>query len=185
MTSKDARVPLPNSESITADAPDLFDSLAVDDLHVARAMGNSPPLLSALLDYLDALYAEVPAELREVAILATARAVDSRYEWHQHVSEARAAGVSPTTIRAIGADDRTALDAETRALVDYVHAQCEGSVTDEVAAGARHSLGTEQFVAISLLVGHYAGTAQFIDAMGVTVESSFVGWVPAAENFQT
>jgi alkylhydroperoxidase family enzyme len=175
------RVPLPDSSTVVEAAPALFDSLAVDDLHVARAMGNNPPVFAGLLEYLDVLYAALAPRTREIAILAAARALDARYEWHQHVAEARETGLSLATIRAIGRDDRDALDDDAAALVAYVQAYCDRAVTDGVHERATDYFGTDELVAIALLVGHYVGTCLFIDAMGVTPETAFVGWEPTEE----
>ncbi|WP_324758797.1 carboxymuconolactone decarboxylase family protein [Haloarcula montana] len=174
----DARVPLPDSSTVVEAAPALFDSLAIDDLHVARAMGNNPQVFAGLLEYLDVLYAALPPRTRELAILAAARALGDRYEWHQHVFEAREAGLSLATIRTIGRGGTDGLADDAAALVTYVRAYCDRAVTDEAHERARTHFEPDELVAIALLVSHYVGTGLFIDAMRVTPETTFVGWEP-------
>ena len=173
------RVPLPDADEIVAAAPHLFDDLDLDDLNAARAMGNAPGALAGLFEYMDGLYASLPVELRELAILTTARLQDSRYEWHQHVAVAHDAGVSAATIRAIGERRWGDLTGSTAAVCDFVRAQCAGGVTDDHVAAVRDHYTTEETVALSMLVGHYTGVAQFVDSMALPLEDdTFVGWSP-------
>ncbi|WP_284009914.1 carboxymuconolactone decarboxylase family protein [Haloarcula pelagica] len=183
-TAPDTRVPLPDSSAVVEAAPELFDSLAIDDLHVARAMGNDPTVFAGLLEYLDVLYAALPERTRELAILAAARALDDRYEWHQHVFEAREAGLSLATIRAIGRDETDPLADDATALVAYVRAYCDRAVTDTIHERATAHYEPAELVAIALLVSHYVGTGLFIDAMGVTPETAFVGWEPTERDLE-
>ena len=159
-----SRVPLPDASEIVEAAPQLFESLAVDDLYAARAM--------------DGLYASLPIELREFAILATARYYDAEYEWHHHVGVAREAGVDPATIRAIGGRNFEKLSEPTRVVVKGVRAQCAGRFTDDHYDALAGHYSTEDIVALSMLVGHYTGVGQFIAAMDLPLESEFVGWLP-------
>lgn len=127
---------------------------------------------------MNGLYASLPIELRELAILTTARYYDSEYEWHQHVDVAREAGVDLETIRAIGGRNWDDLETSTRAVVEAVQAQCAGRFTDDHHDALVDQYVTEEIVALSLLVGHYTGVAQFVEAMELPLESEFVGWVP-------
>ncbi|TQQ79284.1 carboxymuconolactone decarboxylase family protein [Halonotius terrestris] len=175
-----ARVPLPDASEIVAEAPHLFDDLDLDDLHAARAMGNAPHALAGLFEYMAGLYTSLPAELRELAILATARVHDSEYEWHQHVEVAVEAGLSAETVRLIGGENWADLTGVTAAVCDFVRAQCEGEVTDEHVEAVNEYYTTEETVALSMLVGHYTGVAGVIDSMALPLEDEeFIGWTPA------
>ena len=176
------RVPLPDASEIVAEAPHLFEDLDLDDLHAARAMGNAPHALAGLFEYMDGLYSSLPAELRELAILTTARVQDSRYEWQQHVAVAHDAGVSAATIRAIGGERWDDLPGSTAAVCKFVRAQCAGDMTDEHVAAVTDHHSTEETVALSMLVGHYTGVAQFVEGMALSMEAeAFVGWSPDDE----
>ena len=173
------RVPLPDASEIVDEAPHLFEDLELDDLHAARAMGNAPHALAGLFEYMDGLYSSLPVELRELAILTTARVQDSRYEWHQHVDVAHDAGIPAATIQAIGTERWSTLSGSTAAVCDFVRAQCAGEMTDEHVAAVTEHYSTEETVALSMLVGHYTGVAQVVDSMALPVEDAeFVGWVP-------
>ena len=173
-----ARVPLPDARELAETLPELAAEMRLGSLNVVRAMGNNPELLAAATSYVEGLYALLPATTREVVILAVARETDSEYEWHQHVRIARDEGVPGATIRAIGAGDHDALEADERALVEFVRAQCRGEVMDETFAALAEHLPTEDVVVVSRLAANYAGTADFIAAMDVPLEGDFVGWVP-------
>lgn len=173
-----ARVPLPDASTIVSDAPHLFETLEISDLHAARAMGNAPHALAGLLDYMDGLYGSLPVELRELAILTTARFFDSQCEWQQHVPVATDIGIADETIRTIGRRQWDQLSGSTAAVVDFVHAQCAGEQTDEnyEALGKEHTAG--EIVALSMLIGHYTGVAQVIESMALSLEDEFIGWAP-------
>ncbi len=173
------RVPLPDASEIVAEAPHLFEDLDLDDLHAARAMGNAPHALAGLFEYMDGLYSSLPVELRELAILTTARVQDSRYEWQQHVAVAHDAGVSAATIRAIGAERWNDLADSTAAVYEFVRAQCAGDMTDETVSAVTEHYSIEETVALSNPVGHYTGVAQFVEGMSLPLEDDeFVGWEP-------
>src|SRR5262245_16154181 len=53
--------------------------------------------LCAIIDYLR-MNADIPARVREVALLATEREFDSQFQWLLHEAEAGKVGVPPETI---------------------------------------------------------------------------------------
>ena len=173
------RVPLPDASEIVDEAPHLFEDLDLDDLHAARPIGNAPPALAGLFEYMDGLYSSLPVELRELAILTTARVQDSRYEWQQHVAVAHDAGVSAATIRAIGTERWDDLSGSPAAVCEFARAQCAGDMTDEHVAAVTDHYSTEETVALSMLVGHYTGVAQVVESLALSLEAeAFVGWEP-------
>ena len=175
-----ARIPLPTAEQFADEVPDFATEMDLDRLNITRALGNNPAAWAAAMEYVNQLYEQLPATLREVAILSVAREAESTYEWHQHVRMAQQAGLPLETIRAIGAEDHDTLEPVERAIVEFVRAQVAGTVTDaEFDALAGH-FDDADIVAISRLAGHYRGTADFIAAMDLELEEPFVGWVPEA-----
>lgn len=179
-----ARVPLPDASRIVADAPHLFETLEISDLHAARAMGNAPHALAGLLDYMDGLYGSLPAEARELAILTTARVFDSRYEWQQHVPVARDIGIENETIRTIGRCQWDQLNGPTAAVVNFVRTQCGRTVTDSQYDALAEHYAAGEIVALSMLVGHYTGVAQVIESMALPLENEFIGWDPESSDPQ-
>jgi alkylhydroperoxidase family enzyme len=183
MDPSGARIPLPGQDDLPEDFQYLLSEDALGERNVLCAIGNHPRLLQAYMRYGTALWEEagLPARELEFLILVVARTLQSRYEWHQHVELGREAGLSPETIRAVGAEDWSAFDGQRRALVDYVRSFLAGDVTD-----ADHETLSEHFdsagvVGVGMVVSHYLGTARMLDAWRVPIEGEFVGWIPDFE----
>lgn len=110
--------------------------------------------LGAYLRYESAL----PANLRELAILTTARHWRQDYEWRVHAAIARDAGVSSRAIEAlaVGAIVEDFSPAET-----VVHAFCQelhrtNNVGDETFAAAEQLLSAAGVIDLCALCGYYA-----------------------------
>lgn len=178
-----SRIPLPDTKTVVAESPHLFDNLDIADLNVASAAGNNPAALAGILEYMSVLYADLSVVDRELVILATARALESEYEWHQHVTVAREAGIPLATVRAIGTEslDDDTLDSRERALLTFVFNQCRGSQTDEAVDALTDAYTASEIATISLLAAHYTGIAQFIQSMAVPLEEPFIGWEPTGD----
>ena len=107
---------------------------------------------------------------RELAILATARAMDCAYEWAYHAPEARKAGVSAETVAAIR-DGRgpSALDTEAAEIVEYARQVLTAHRADDATFTAlRARLGVAGIVELTATVGYYAMLACTLNAFEVT-----------------
>lgn len=173
-----ARVPLPNASTVLESLPGLSPTIDLASLNVIRAQANNPAVLGAVLEYVRSLYDQLPADVRQLTILAVAREERSAYEWHQHVPVARDVGVAGETIRSIGRDDLDALGDRDRAVVRYARAQCRGDVADAHVDALTEHVTAGDVVAIARLAANYAGTADLISALAVPLEDEFVGWTP-------
>lgn len=111
-------------------------------------------------------------EQRELAILATARAMDCRYEWAAHLPLARKAGVRGEAIAAIR-DKRApaGLEVAEAEIVSYVTAVLAAHRVDEAVyavMGAR--FGTRALVELTATAGYYAMIACALNAFDVQPE---------------
>lgn len=99
--------------------------------------------------------------LRELAILTTARALDSPYEWYAHEALARRRGITAATVEAIRNGNAPRLERDDeRAVYDYTHElQTEHRVSDATYKRAWDLLGTQQLLELTVLIGHYANVA--------------------------
>lgn len=168
------------------DLPEEYRDLVVSSLqpgktvNVYRAIGNNPDVLDGFRTFLGALWSDTGLEdrQRELVILATARAVDSAYEWHQHVGIARGVGVTDDEIRAVGAGDLDAFDDDDRALLEYTTAVVAGTVTDELHEAIAARLDDATVAGAAATAAGYLALARVIDALGVEIETGdeFVGW---------
>ncbi|MBM3597420.1 MAG: carboxymuconolactone decarboxylase family protein [Alphaproteobacteria bacterium] len=132
---------------------------------------HSPPMaehaqrLGAFLRYDTSLS---PA-LSELAILVTARAWTSHYEWYAHKKEALKAGVDAAAIDAIAERRRPALtDPAAEAVYDYATALHERHVvTDEIHGRARRHLGERGIVELIGLLGYYTLISMTLNALEI------------------
>lgn len=154
------------------------DRFSTGSRHVHRAIANNPAMLRGFRDSNSTVWQEsgLGGRERELAILASARASDSRYEWHQHVRHGLSVGLTPQEIRAVARGEYDEFSAKEAALVAYAAAVSEGAVDDETFERFADRYDRETVVGTTMLVGSYAGLARSLDAMGVEPEEAFVGW---------
>jgi alkylhydroperoxidase family enzyme len=173
-----ARVPLLDRTDLPEEYRYLLDEDVMGELNLFRAMGNNPEVFQSYVRYGSTLWTDAGLEQADVerCILAIARTLDARYEWHQHVPIARDAGVPDDEILAIADGDLDGFDDRHRALLEYVQAVAEGDVDDATHEALAAHVDDETVVGATLLAGQYLATARFLDALDVPLEDSFVGW---------
>jgi len=182
-----ARLPQISQSDLPEEYQYLLDEDALGERNIFTTMGNNPAILKSYMLYGSTVWEEcgLSAHDRELAVLAVARALDSRYEWEQHVEIGHDAGISPGAIRAIGRDDLSAFDPDIRAVLEYVQAVATDDVTDDIHAQVHEHFDAETVTGICLLATHYVATARFLSSMAVPLEASaFVGWEPADADVQ-
>lgn len=167
------------SQRSREETPEEFYYLLGDEArNVYRAVANAPPLLEAFRQYQSTLWdkAGLDPEHRELVILATARATENEYEWHQHVRVALIEGLSEAKIRAVSDGDLDAFDPKEAALVEYTTTFVDETVDDETHDDLMAFVEEETLVGVQLLSGAYASTAKVIEALKVETEEEFFGW---------
>jgi len=104
--------------------------------------------------------------LREIAILTTAREMDSQFEWAAHEGESLKEGVAPAVIDIIKHRRSTAGLAETEAVVIELGRQIfrDRNVTPQLFARAKALFGPNRLVDLVQLMGTYACTAALLCA---------------------
>ncbi|MFT4922704.1 MAG: 4-carboxymuconolactone decarboxylase [Haloarculaceae archaeon] len=173
------RLELLDIENIPEEYHYLFTDEYLGDRHIFRVWAHNPEILEATLEYLDALYEQLTPRLKELVILAVARARGARYEWHQHVDIARDKGVTTAEMRAIGGDDFSSFDDEEFVLLQYARAVATGDVTDQVHNALCRAYDPGEVVAIGLLVDFYVGLCNYVASVELPFEGGrFVGWTP-------
>jgi 4-carboxymuconolactone decarboxylase len=103
---------------------------------------------------------------QEVAILTTVREKRSAYPWGGHVRRARDAGVPEAVIDAIrNRNDLDGLDPDDAAIIRYARQLTGGTHVDQPTFDAlRSRFGDQWLVELTLLIGHYQGTAVLLNA---------------------
>src|SRR3954468_5881166 len=169
------RLPLPKREDLDETARQTLDEAAKPGANIAGLQGPagvqlySPKTtahLTAINRYLR-FEAGFTGRIREIAILATAREMDSQFEWVAHEPEAVKEGVPPDVIDVIkhrkstqGLDQNDALVIELARQIWRDH-----KVKSETFAALKAIYGPHKLIDLVLLMGAYANTAALLSAV--------------------
>lgn len=175
------RLPLPTREELSADAAAIYDSL-VDprggSIRGLRGPGgihlHSPELarLTRALNRYLRQKAGLGERVRELAILTTARELDSQFEWAAHEPEALRDGVSPEIIDVIRYRRDTAhLDPADAIVVElgreiFTARKVSAATYDRALA----QFGRRRLVDLVALMGNYAATAAMLTAFDMQLD---------------
>jgi alkylhydroperoxidase family enzyme len=147
------------------------------ELNVYRVMAHHPALLQAwtsLRNHLT-LGSTLSARWRELAILRTARFIDSRYEWIHHVERGRASGLTDPEIAAVGLSDLSSAfgDADT-ALLKTTDALLKGLGLSalQVDVAAEH-MSAQQLLDLMATVGMYLMLGFLVKSFRTPLEKRF------------
>ena len=158
----------------------LFDQLSLHPEAVALktlALGSGlhPSTAHRILTAMD-----VPADLREIAILAVARATGSVYEWTQPVVIGRACGMTEAQIEALAADrdDDASLGEAGRLAVRAARESArDHKVSPATLTALRVAVGDRQAVELLHTIGFYTYVSIFLQTTGVDVDQlDPAGW---------
>jgi 4-carboxymuconolactone decarboxylase len=179
------RLPLPQRDALPSEGQAIYDRLASPGggtLRGLRGPGgitlHSPELSrrSRPLNHYLRYESGLSGRVRELAILVTARSIESRFEWVAHEDEARREGVPDAAIDAV--KDRRALadldpaDATVIALGREIF--IARRVTPETYASALARFGPRLLVDLVALMGNYAATAALLTAFDMQLDLGVV-----------
>lgn len=113
----------------------------------------------------------LPARLRELAILLTARATTAQFEWFMHRPIAEQAGLKPALIEAIAARRELHFDDADQALTCELATALARTSTLDAALYARglQRFGERGLVEFVALVGYYTMVAMTLNAFAVAL----------------
>jgi L-methionine (R)-S-oxide reductase len=169
------RLPLPRRQDLDAAGRETYDRLAVPSggsLRGLRGPGgillHSPPLsrLTGPLNRYLRHEAGLGGRLRELAILATARELDSDVEWAAHEGAARAEGIAADLVELVRArGDTSGLAEADAAVIELARGLFAARrVGPALYARALELFGRRKLVDLVALMGNYAGTAALLTA---------------------
>ena len=169
------RLPLPKREDLDEVGRQHYDRVSAPGASIAGLQGPSGIQLysprtaehvRALNRYLR-YEAGFASRVREIAILTTAREMDSQFEWVAHEPEALKEGVAVAVIDVIKHRKSTAGLDETDATVIELGRQIfrDHKVTPETFAKVKALFGPNKLVELVMLMGNYAGTAALLTAV--------------------
>ena len=166
------RLPLPKREDLDQAGKLHYDRAARPGASIAGLQGPSGIQLYSLrtAEHMRALNRYLRFEagftprVREIAILTTAREMDSQFEWVAHEPEALKEGVEPDVIDVIkhrkptdGLDESDATVIELGRQIFRDH-----KVTSSMFAKAKALFGPNKLIELVMLMGNYAGTAALL-----------------------
>lgn len=175
------RLPLPKREDLDEAARATYDRASRPGGNVAGLRGPAgvqlySPRITAHLHAINRYLryeAGYSPRIREIAILTTAREMDSQFEWAAHEPEALKEGVAQDVIDAIKHRRSTAGLDETDAVVIALGRELwrDHRVKPETFAKAKALFGPHKLVDLVLLMGNYAGTAALLTAVDMQLHA--------------
>jgi 4-carboxymuconolactone decarboxylase len=128
--------------------------------------------ISALNRYLR-FQSGISPRTREIAILITAREMDSQFEWVAHEPEALKEGVPPAVIDVIKYRRSTEGLEEVDAIVIELGRQIwrDHKVTSATFARAKELFGPNKLVDLVVLMGNYASTAALLTTVDMQLHA--------------
>ena len=175
------RLALPKREALDEAGKKAYDRGATPGRTIAGLQGPSGVQLysTKTLEHLQALnqylrfQAGFTPRIREIAILTTAREMDSQFEWVAHEPEALKEGVEASVIDVIKFRKSTDGLNETDATVIDFGRQIwrDHKVTPATFAKAKELFGPNKLVDLVLLMGNYAGTAALLTAVDMQLHA--------------
>ena len=166
-----SRIPYPSESELDDDARAVLAQLPA--LNVVRMVAGAPAALRPLTELGQAilLRSELDPRLREIAILAVARATGSAYERAQHEEIARTIGMSDADIAAVSSGDLQALDPDARLVARFADAIARHvRAGDELTAAVLELLDRRQATELVVCCAYYSAMARIIATCGVEVE---------------
>ena len=143
-------------------------------LNLYRALANQPEALRCFMVMSRHVRDEssLPAELRELGILAVAHTLDVPYERFHHEPAARRAGVSEEQIAALPRwRESGAFTAAQRAVLAYAESVARHHTADAATFDAlREHLSSEQLVDLAVTIAWYHFCAALIGPLEIDLE---------------
>lgn len=175
------RLPLPRREDLDEAGKQTYDRGTKPGATIAGLQGpagiqlfspRTAPHHTAINRYLR-FESGISPHVREVAILITAREMDSQFEWVAHEPEALKEGVPQAVIDIIKHRRSTAGIDETDALVIELGRQLwrDHKMTSETFAKAKAVFGANKLIDLVMLMGNYAGTAALLAAVDMQLHA--------------
>lgn len=168
-----ARIAYPDPE---AQSDEIRDRLRrMGSLNVTRMMSHAE---GAMLAYSKLgtqllLRGKLDPVLRELVILRIGQLCVSQYEWHQHVSVARAVGMDEATLQAITDLDFDAMTEPQRtALAVAEEIKADGGASAATFRRAEAMFSPEELVELCLVAGYYIMTAGFLRSFDIEIEDT-------------
>jgi 4-carboxymuconolactone decarboxylase len=161
------RVHYVEREELDAEGQEIYDTIRrdrnTDEVGLQfKALLNNPKAAGYLTSMGASLrfQSTVPDNLKELAIILTAREWNSDIEWTGHAVAAARAGISDASIESIRTHKTDSLAGEEAAVARFVHEMIrDKAVSDQTYGSVRSILGDRGAVDLTLTVSYYSALA--------------------------
>ena len=144
----------------------------VGPVNVMRTMVRHPKLVKRWLPFTNHILfkSTLSPRDREIVILRVAWVTGCEYEWAQHVSIARDAGLSDDEIDRVakGGEGWSAHEEALIRAVDELNAEC--FIGEETWAALSQTYSEQQVLDLMMTVGNYRGLAGVLNSAGVQLD---------------
>ena len=170
------RLPLPKRDELDATGQRIFDSLSDPKGATLRGLRGPGGILlhspAGPLNYYLRHEAGLGGRVRELAILTTARELDSQFEWAAHEPAALAEGISAEIVEIVRNRSGTSGLDEADAIVIELGREIFGArkVASATFARSLRQFGRRALVDLVALLGNYAGTAGLLTAFDMQLD---------------
>ena len=185
-----ARLPYVSREQLPADKQPLYDHIGKTRggiegegiLLAFQLLMNSPDTAASVAQLGEhiRLQSTLDPTIRETAILGTARALNSHYQWAHHEPLARQAGVREEVIEAIRSG-KAPMGLPPKEGV-YVGAAKElvlkGALSERTVEAINHLLGPQGTVDVVVVISYYAMLHRALASLGLELEPGLVADLP-------
>ncbi|MBC8280303.1 MAG: carboxymuconolactone decarboxylase family protein [Chloroflexi bacterium] len=172
-----SRIPTASRENVPQDQLAAFDELvasrgSVPEIGPVAIMINGPELASRGEHYRAYFRGEeitLPANVRELAMITTARELDCQFIWNAHSGYARQAGISDKLVDDLrDKKELTGLSDQESAVINYGREFFRThKVSQATFDAAQAQFGTLGLVELTNLMGYYSALAFNINAFDV------------------
>ena len=172
-----SRIPTASRESVPQDQVAAFDEMvsqrgSVPDIGPISVMINVPEIAKRgehFRAYIRGDESSLPANVRELAMILTAREMDCQFIWNAHAAFGRQSGLSDELVNNLrDKKDLPTLSAEESAVIEYGRELFRTRKVSQANYDAAFSLfGVRGMVELTNLMGYYSNLAFNINAFDV------------------
>jgi len=176
------RIPAATRDSVPQDQLDAFDEYvagrgSIPDAGPLSVMIHVPELIKRgehLRAYLRGSESSLPANIRELGMLVTAREMDCQFIWNAHAAVGRQSGLGDELVDSLrDKKDLPELSAAESAVIEYGREFFRTRrVSDEAFSSALEQFGQRGLVELTTLMGYYSCLAFNINAFEVGLPDS-------------
>jgi alkylhydroperoxidase family enzyme len=171
-----ARIPYVEIDTAPPAAKDVLERLPIK-LNIFKMMAHAETNFRPLMRLGQSILTEqqLPAKLRELAILRVARLSKAEYEWVQHVPIAKMTGASDEQVAALTRDDASAACFDPvervvlRATDEIVR---DGGPSDATFAELQSHFSNREIVELVLAVGFYMVMARLMISTRIDIDEA-------------